>query len=63
VVAEDYGRGDALGQGDVDRVVDALDALGAREAARRASAEHLALIERHPKGGVRDFLLRGDSPA
>lgn len=63
VVAEAYGRGEPLDRAEVDRVVDALDGLGAREAARRASAEHLALIERHPKGGVRDFLLRGDSPA
>jgi len=63
VVAEAYGRGEPLEQAEVDRVVDALDGLGAREAARRASAEHLALIERHPKGGVRDFLLRGDFPA
>jgi len=63
VVAEAYGRDEALGEADVARVVAALDALGAREAAQRASAEHLALIERHPQGGVRDFLLRGDSPA
>ncbi len=63
VVAKAYGHGEPLDEVEVDRVVDALDALGAREAARRASAEHLALIERHPSGGVRDFLLRGDLPA
>lgn len=63
VVAQAYGRGEPLGEEDVARVVDALEGLGAREAARRASAEHLARIERHPHGGVRDFLLRGDFPA
>ncbi len=63
VVAEAYARGEAIDPASVERVVEALDALGAREAARRAAAEHLALIERHPPGGVRDFLLRGEFPA
>lgn len=63
IVAEAYGRGEPLAPPEVDAVVAALDRLGAREAARRASAEHLALIERHPSGGVRAFLLRGAASA
>jgi hypothetical protein len=39
-------------------VVAALDELGAREAARRAAAEHVAVIERHRNAEFRDFLLR-----
>ena len=41
----------------VTGVVDALDALGAREAANAAIGEHLAVVERHPVASVRDFLL------
>ncbi len=40
-----------------ERVVDALDDLGAREAAGRAAAEHLAVIERFPASQIRDFFL------
>jgi geranylgeranyl pyrophosphate synthase len=38
-------------------VIDALNELGAREAANAAIAEHLAVVERHPVVSVRDFLL------
>jgi geranylgeranyl diphosphate synthase, type I len=38
-------------------VIDALNELGAREAANAAIAEHLAVVERHPVASVRDFLL------
>jgi geranylgeranyl diphosphate synthase type I len=38
-------------------VIDALNQLGAREAANAAIAEHLAVVERHPVASVRDFLL------
>lgn len=41
----------------VTAVIDALDELGAREAANAAIAEHLAVVERHPVAGVREFLL------
>jgi len=63
VVAGAYARGAALEPDEVARVVDALESSGAREAAKRAAAEHLARIERHPQGGVRAFLLRGEFPA
>ena len=39
-------------------VIAALDSLGAREAARRTAAKHLAVVERAPSGQVRDFLLQ-----
>jgi geranylgeranyl diphosphate synthase type I len=41
----------------VRAVIEALDELGAREAANAAIAEHLAVVERHPVASVRDFLL------
>ncbi len=51
-------QGDAVLQPDaVTAVIDALDELGAREAANAAIAEHLAVVERHPVASVRDFLL------
>jgi hypothetical protein len=40
----------------VERVVEALEELGAREAARRALAEHVAVIERHPNRELHQFL-------
>jgi geranylgeranyl diphosphate synthase, type I len=43
---------------EVERVIAALDELGAREAARSAAAEHVAVIERHGNGELREFLLR-----
>ena len=42
---------------EVDRVVAALNALGAREAADALVAEHLAVVEAHPNGAIRDFML------
>lgn len=40
----------------VQRVVEALDSLGAREAAADAAAEHLAVLEGHPNRELREFL-------
>ncbi len=54
-----YAAGSELDDQSVERVVAALDALGAREAAERAAAEPMALVERLPKPELRDFLLEG----
>lgn len=51
-----YSRGDGLDAATVEQIVTALDALGAREAATRAAAEHLAILESHPNRELRDFL-------
>lgn len=56
-VAEAYALGRPLGPAEVESVVDALATLGAREAADRAAAEHLKIIERHAKAGVRAFMF------
>lgn len=56
-VASAYARGQALDVENVVGVIDALDELGAKEAAHAAIAEHLAVVERHPVASVRDFLL------
>jgi hypothetical protein len=56
-IAAAYARGERLDSGTVASVIDALDQLGAREAANQAAAEHLSLVERHPVAAVRDFLL------
>ncbi|MBV8283470.1 MAG: polyprenyl synthetase family protein [Candidatus Eremiobacteraeota bacterium] len=56
-IAGAYALGRPLDAGEVRRVVDSLDRLGAREAAQRAAAEHVAVIERHPNKELRDFLL------
>jgi geranylgeranyl diphosphate synthase type I len=56
-IAEAYALGRPLETREVERVVSALDALGAREAARRAAAEHVAVIERHQNREFGDFLL------
>jgi geranylgeranyl diphosphate synthase, type I len=56
-VAEAYAQGRSLEPQEVERVVEALEQLGAREAARRALAEHVAVIERHPNRELREFLL------
>jgi len=42
---------------EVERVVVALEELGAREAATRAVAEPMAVVERHPNRALRDYLL------
>src|SRR5215469_8041892 len=47
-IASAYALGRALSTAEVERVVEALDRLGARGAAQRAAAEHVAVIERHP---------------
>ncbi|MDQ2871588.1 MAG: polyprenyl synthetase family protein [Candidatus Eremiobacteraeota bacterium] len=52
-----YARAEPLASSSVTDVVAALEALGAREAANRAVAEHLEIVERHPVAPVRDFLL------
>jgi geranylgeranyl diphosphate synthase type I len=56
-VADAYALGHRLDVSGVDRIVEALDALGAREAAQQAAAEHLAVVERHPNRELREFLL------
>ncbi len=57
VVAEAYARGQSLDGVTVGRVVEALDTLGAREAATRAASEHLAVVEGHPNVELREFLV------
>jgi geranylgeranyl diphosphate synthase, type I len=56
VVADAYARGKSLDQASVERIVAALEALGAREAAGEAAAEHLAVVEGHPNRELREFL-------
>jgi geranylgeranyl diphosphate synthase, type I len=56
-IAEVYAGIRALDEDCVRSVVEALDEVGAKEAAHAAIAEHLAVVERHPVGSVRDFLL------
>ena len=56
-VAEAYAAVVPLDAAAVGRVVDALDELGAREAATRAVAEPMALVEGLPDAALRDFLL------
>ncbi|HET9393428.1 MAG TPA: polyprenyl synthetase family protein [Candidatus Rubrimentiphilum sp.] len=56
-IAQAYARGETLDAATVSAVIDALNELGAREAANQASAEHLSVVERHPAAAVRDFLL------
>ena len=55
-VADAYAHGDPLDAATVDRVVAALDALGARDAATEAAAEHLAVLENHPNRELCEFL-------
>jgi geranylgeranyl diphosphate synthase, type I len=55
-VADAYALGAAFDGDAVERIVDALDTLGARDAATEAAAEHLAVLERHPNHELRDFL-------
>jgi geranylgeranyl diphosphate synthase type I len=57
-VADAYALGRPLVRDEVDRVVAALDELGAREAAGAAVAEQIGVIERHSNADLRDFLLR-----
>jgi geranylgeranyl diphosphate synthase type I len=57
VVASAYAQRRALEPAEVERVVTALEALGAREAAQRAVAEPMAVVERHRNRPLREFLL------
>ena len=52
-----YAAGKPLEPQTVAEVIDALDELGAREAAMRAIAEPMAVMERHPSDALRDYLL------
>jgi geranylgeranyl diphosphate synthase type I len=56
-IASAYARGETLDGTTVASVIDALDELGARDAANHAAAMHLSVVERHPAEPVRDFLL------
>jgi geranylgeranyl diphosphate synthase type I len=56
-IARAYAQGETLAGQTVSEVIEALEELGAREAANAAVAEHLAVVERHPAASVRDFLL------
>ncbi len=56
VVADAYARGKSLDPASVARIVAALDALGAREAAGEAAADHLAVVEGQPNRELREFL-------
>ncbi|MBV8148182.1 MAG: polyprenyl synthetase family protein, partial [Candidatus Eremiobacteraeota bacterium] len=58
VVAAAYALDRPLGETEVERVIAALDSLGAREATFAAAAEHMAVIERHPNDDLRNFLLQ-----
>ncbi len=55
-VADAYARGSTIEPAEVLRVVAALGELGAREAADRAAAEHLTVIERSAQSGVLAFI-------
>jgi geranylgeranyl diphosphate synthase, type I len=52
-----YAAGSPLDRQTVSEVVAALDDLGAQEAAMRAIAEPMAVMERHPANALRDYLL------
>jgi geranylgeranyl diphosphate synthase, type I len=57
-VAVAYALGRPLHEAEVERVVAALDSLGAREATLAAAAEYVAVIERHPNRDLREFALQ-----
>jgi geranylgeranyl diphosphate synthase, type I len=57
-VADAYALGRPLNDVEVDRVISALDTLHAREAALRAAAEYVAIIERHRNAELREFLVQ-----
>ena len=56
-IAAAYCRERLLEPDEVERIVGALEELGAREAAARAVAEPMAVVERHPNRALRDYLL------
>ena len=57
VVAEAYALRRTLEPEEVTQVASALVTLGAREAAVRAVAEPIAVVERHPNVALREYLL------
>ena len=57
VIERAYAPGTPLDEETVSEVACALDELGAREAAMRAIAKPMAVMERHPAGALRDYLL------
>ncbi|MBV8197736.1 MAG: polyprenyl synthetase family protein [Candidatus Eremiobacteraeota bacterium] len=57
VIADAYALGKPLDDTTVARIVEALDSLGAREAADAAAAQHLAVIETCGNGDLREYLL------
>jgi geranylgeranyl pyrophosphate synthase len=57
VVAAAYRSQRPLDTAEVQAVAAALEELGAREAATRAVAEPMAVVERHPNRALRDYLL------
>lgn len=56
-IAQAFAGNGEIGPAARDAVIAALDEVGAREAALRSAANHLAVVERAPQGSVRDFLL------
>jgi geranylgeranyl diphosphate synthase, type I len=56
VIAQAYAGPKTLDAAMVERIVESLDALGAREAAAEAAAEHLAVLESHSNRELREFL-------
>jgi len=57
VIADAYALGNPLDAATVGRIVEALDDLGAKEAAQSAAAEHLSVIEACANDELREFLL------
>ncbi|MEO9171378.1 MAG: polyprenyl synthetase family protein, partial [Candidatus Baltobacteraceae bacterium] len=56
-IARAYASGRELDAAEIETVVSALDDLGAREAARRAVAEPMAVVEGHSDLALRAYLL------
>jgi len=61
-IADAYAAGAPIAPEQVAGVVAALEALGAREAADRAIAENLTVVERHGRPGIAQFLLSSLGP-
>lgn len=56
-VADAYARGTPLDPETVTRVMAALETLGAEQAATRAVAEAMAVVERHSNAALRTYML------
>ncbi|MBV8688785.1 MAG: polyprenyl synthetase family protein, partial [Candidatus Eremiobacteraeota bacterium] len=56
-IAELYARDDEIDRAAIERVIHALDSVGAREAAEREAIERLSEAQQASPGIVRDFLL------